>query len=262
VSEILSRRQLLRASTGVALAAGLGAAGLANAAPAAAAGTHDPDLPEVPGMLGDRRANEFWYQFDNVFLYSRSPEIQDAINAIVTYTGAPGEGDLYHAWLTRVTSAGYPGTFATFMAPVADPLRVLSRLQLAVFDKLYHRHDPRLDCAFGDFAQGVLYDPRRLADDAPVHTMDGDPPIGYHLWYVFLRAMMLLDIDAKRWREMAPRVGYAWAVQSVAKPSTTTVNPPLPRQTLHRLGATWLPKSTRRLDVDFQSLPYPSDQTA
>jgi hypothetical protein len=260
VYDNVSRRRLLGLSAGLAAAAGLSVAGpvISPAAASAPAGGH-PELPDVPGMLGNRLANEFWYQFDEVFLFSRDAEIQAAINEIVEYTGTSGEGDLYHTWLGLVTSPGYPRTFLDFMAPVAEPLRLLSRRQLAVVDTYYRRSGgARLDQAFADFGQGVLYDPRRLDVESPVHTMDGDPPIGYHLWYVFQRAMMLLDIDARRWRGIAPRVALAWAVQSEARPSPTTVNPPLPARTLRRLKARWLPRSVRQLDVDFQSLPYPS----
>ena len=35
-------------------------------------------LPPVPGMLGDRRANELWYQLDEISLYHPSQEVQDA----------------------------------------------------------------------------------------------------------------------------------------------------------------------------------------
>jgi hypothetical protein len=35
----------------------------------------DDDLPPVPGMLGDRRANEMWYQFDQVALYQAFQEV-------------------------------------------------------------------------------------------------------------------------------------------------------------------------------------------
>jgi hypothetical protein len=35
-------------------------------------------LPPVPGMLGDRRTNELWYQLDEIALYNPSQKIRDA----------------------------------------------------------------------------------------------------------------------------------------------------------------------------------------
>lgn len=247
-----TRRHLLRAALGVA-AGGLGLAGVPLGTPAAAAGRPEPPLPDVPGMLGDRRANEFWYQVDEVFLYHPTSQVRDAVRAVFE-AGAP---NLYQAWLDLVGSPEYPGNFIALMAPVEESLRLLSRLELDLFDTYYRRHDPRLTQAFADFGQGVLYDPRRLADEQPVHTMDGDPPAAYHFWHVVLRAKMLLGVDAQRWREVAPLVGFAWAVQSVARPSNVTVNPPLPHRTLRRLAAGWLHRTPERLDHDFQSFPYP-----
>jgi hypothetical protein len=259
MSKDLSRRQILQTSLGAAALAGLGLAGMAHGTPAAAAPADRPrqEFPDVPGMLGDRRANEFWYQFDEAFLYKKSRELQDAFNAIFAVTGGVGESDLYQVWLHRVGKPDYPHNFTAIMAPVREPLQVVSRLQLAVFDSFYWRHDPRLITAFADFAQGVLYDPRRLAVQEPVHTMNGDPPVGYHVWHVLLRAMMFLGIDRQRWGEMDPRIGFGWAVQTVAHPDEYAVNPPLPHRTVRRLAASWLSRTPERLDIDFQSFPYP-----
>lgn len=258
MSTTFSRRCILRTSLAVAAGAGLGQVAAAYDTPAAATSRGDdhpaPSLPDVPGMLGDRRANEFWYQLDEVFLYRPSPEVRDAVMAIFA---AGGERDLYRMWLDLVTSPAYPGNFIAMMAPVREQLRLVSELELALFDSFYHRHDPRLTRLFADFGQGLLYDPRRLADGQPVHTMDGDPPAAYHFWHVLLRAKMVLGIDRERWREMAPRVGFAWAVQSFARPSNVEANQPLPHDAVRRLAASWLPRTPQRLDADFQSFPYP-----
>jgi hypothetical protein len=253
----IARRRFLRASVGGALAlAGLGPA-LPALGAGASGGNPRPELPEIPGMHGDRLANEFWYQFDELFMYDVTPEVADAFTAIDVYCASVQEGIAW-AWLTRVGQPGYPGTYADWARPIAAPLRTLSRLQFGVFDTYYRRHDPRLDRSFGDFGQGVLYDPRRLSVGEPVHTGFGDPPetVGYLFWWVHLRAMMMLGIDTQRWREMAPRVAYAWAVQEVAKPSHQVVNPPLPERTLRRLAATWLTRSVRQLDDTFAEFPY------
>jgi hypothetical protein len=263
MSNQLDRRQVLRASASAAVLAGLAAVG---AAPARAAdhgrhGEHeDPELPDVPGMLGDRRANEVWYQLDEAALYKVSPELLDAYKAIGRHVGGSIEREFRTTWLTMSKSPGYPGNYASFMAPIKGPLTVVSRMQLGVFDQLYRHHDPRLVAAFAFFGQGVLYDPRRESVRSPVHTMNslpGMPPVGYHTWHAYMRAMMLLGIDRHRWEAFAPLNGFAWALASVAKPNSQTVSPPLPRKVVLELATSWLPRRARRLDADFQSVPYP-----
>jgi hypothetical protein len=113
-----------------------------------------------------------------------------------------------------------------------------------------------------DFGQGVLYDPRR-PEGQKVHLMDYtndvEPPGGYHVWHSINRAMMLLDIDAVRWRLIDPLVGLGWAVQSIAKPAMDSPdNPRLDPRLLARLAVQWLPRSPAQLDVEFDSIPYPT----
>jgi len=115
--------------------------------------------------------------------------------------------------------------------------------------------------AFIDFGQGVLYDPRR-PEGQKVHLMDYtndvEPPGGYHVWHSINRAMMLLDIDALRWRLIDPLVGLTWAVQSIAKPAMDSPdNPRLDPRLLLRLQLQWLPRTPTQLDTAFDSIPYP-----
>ncbi|GAA0596390.1 hypothetical protein [Streptomyces crystallinus] len=251
----IGRRQTLRAALAAGLVAGVGTAGT-GVARAAGPGTGGPggQLPPVPGMLGDRLANEFWYVFDDVTLFSRAQELDDAYTAIRTYAGGL-ERPIIEAWADRYGQPGYPGTFRDWMAPITEQLRLVSQVQLGVVDRFYRRHDPRLVTAFAGFGQGTLYDPRRPVDALLVHTMNGEA--GYHAWHVYARAMALLGIDRRRWEEIGPLVGFAWALQSIAKPSTHLPNPPLPPRTVLRQAAYWLPRSLERQDADFLSYPYP-----
>jgi hypothetical protein len=258
MSTQMSRRGLLRAGLGAAAVAGLGVGGLATGSPAFA-DCPDSQLPEVPGMLGDRRANEFWYQFDQTTLFARSQEVTDAFIAIQRYVaGAGQETTFIQAWLDMAASSDYPANFTAYVEPLRQPMQTLSTVEATIFDTYYRRRDPRLVGAFGDFAQGVLYDPRRLDVGAPVHTMNGDPPIGYPFWHVFMRSMMFLDIDRQRWRELAPLNAFAWQVQTLAKPDEQAVNPPLPRRTVRELAETWLPRGMAELDVAFRGFPFPA----
>ncbi|OAR26365.1 hypothetical protein A8W25_13160 [Streptomyces sp. ERV7] len=254
----IGRRQTLRAALAASVVAGVGAGGIGSARAAgreaAEPGGYGGQLPPVPGMLGDRLANEFWYVFDDVTLFHRSPELDDAYTAIRTYAGGL-EAPVIAAWSSRYGRPGYPGTFRDWMAPVAEQLRLISKVQLGVVDRFYRRHDPRLVTAFAGFGQGTLYDPRRPDEALTVHTMNGEA--GYHAWHVYARAMALLGIDRWRWEEIGPLVGFAWALQSIAKPSTRSPNAPLPPRTVARQAAYWLPRSMERQDADFLSYPYP-----
>lgn len=82
----MDRRSALRAALGVAGAAA--AASLVGAVPAEAHGRHHPLLPDVPGMVGDRWANEFWYQYDEISYFTPTQEMKDAVAAIVTPSAA------------------------------------------------------------------------------------------------------------------------------------------------------------------------------
>jgi hypothetical protein len=132
----------------------------------------------------------------------------------------------------------------------------LSRLELDAFDAFYQPDSRQFVEAFSFFGQGVLFDPRRADVQDEVHTMGALP--FYHGWHAYLRAMMFLDINRDRWVTIDPVVAFAWAVQSTAKPSTRVVNPALPRETIARLAASWLPRSPQRLDHDFRSMPEPA----
>ncbi|MDT0387737.1 hypothetical protein [Streptomyces dubilierae] len=253
----LGRRQVLRTSLGGAAAVGLGAGGLLVAAPGATAAPARPgrdEFPDVPGMLGDRRANELWYQFDEVTLYNSTPELEQAYADIATALGDKWERAIFDTWMSMAKSPDYPRNFTEYVSPIRGPLQILSATQLGVFDTFYRPYGRGLVGAFADFAQGVLNDPRRAR---PVHTMNGNPPPGYHIWFIFMRAMMLLGIDCHRWERIAPINAMAWAVQTIAKPDQWNVKEPLPRATVAREAAKWLPRGVARLDRDFQSYPYP-----
>ncbi|MFI0371948.1 hypothetical protein ACH35V_29130 [Actinomadura sp. 1N219] len=259
------RRQVLQRALGVTAATMLGGGGLAAGAPSAAAGALSagalsagavsagagPEFPPVPGMLGDRRANELWYRFDDVTMFNQPQQLKDAYAALAEALGEKWQRAVVLEWLEVIKSGDYPRDFVSYVAAARRPLQVLSRVQLDVFDAFYPPGSPALVSAFRWFGEGVLYDPRRKG----VHTMDGDPPMPYRTWHIFARAMMFLEIDRPRWRALIPLNAFASAVQLAAKPNPNRVNPPLPRETVRRLAASWLPRTPERLDIDFRSFP-------
>ena len=259
----LDRRQFLGLSA--TMAAGAGVIGLAGPASAQDIRDHDwpPDpalnLPPVPGMLGDRRANEMWYQLDQKTLYDPVPGIVPAYLNINSYAAAKGGVDVgpLVAWLETYRAPGYPETFRDWSIPIQEPLAVISNVLISNFDEFYARNSPNLTRAFAYFAEGVLYDPRRIATGDPVHTMEDDPPIPYPIWYAYARAMMLTGSSPSRWREIVKLIGFACALQMIAKPDQTKVNPPQPPSVVRATATAMLPLGIRELDAYFAAFPYP-----
>ncbi|MFI2415429.1 hypothetical protein [Streptomyces sp. NPDC018947] len=251
------RRRALRGGLALAGAAGLALSAPGTLARAAASRRDGHGLPPVPGMLGDRLANEFWFQFDEATYFRQTPQLADAYATIAAHVGGNPLTGVRDAWVRTGTASGYPETYATFLRPVREPLRVISRTQVRVFRTYYgHRRD-RILAAMSDFAQGVLFDPRRAPVQSEVHTMDGDPPLAYHTWHAYQLASVLFDIDRRFWTAMIPVNGFSWALQLIAAPSTRTVNPALPRETVARVAASWLPRGVRRVDADLLALHRP-----
>lgn len=243
----MDRRTLLKLSA-VGVGATLLAPGVATAAGA---------LPPIPGMLGDRVANEMWFQFDDALLYHARQEVLDAYAVLSAHVGVPNFVDGFRdKWLELSVSPDYPGNYAAFAAPVRPQLKLLSELELTYFDRFYQPNSVAFVDAFGYFGQGVLFDPRRADIQQEVHTMV--PVTNYHGWHAYVRAMMFLDINVDRWARIDPVIAFAWAVQSTAKPSAHVPNPGLPYRTVAKLAGSWLPRSPEQLDKDFHSMPYPA----
>ncbi|MEU5881427.1 hypothetical protein [Spirillospora sp. NPDC047279] len=275
----LDRRALLTRST-VAAAAGLGAVvagSAAGAGPAWAAGPlaptggarlqaddpqlpgPNPPIPDVPGMKGDARANEFWYRLDQYSYFNPPASWQALFKAVGEKVGpVPSWRKL---WLEHVQRDDYRSSYAALWAPARAELAEMSRIQKLFFDAYYRRYPSKLLVCFAQMAQGELYDPR-LPDGYKLHTMD--PPSGgteaYHRWHVIIRAQVFLGIDAAWWSAIDRLVGYAWAAQSVAQPvKDSPDNPGLPKDVDAGLKRSWLPRTSEQLDAAFVSFPYPSD---
>ncbi|MYW67591.1 Tat pathway signal sequence domain protein [Streptomyces sp. SID8379] len=257
----MDRRGALRAALGVAGAAAT--ATLIGAAPAQAhgsAGRHHRGLPDVPGLVGDRWANEFWYEYDEMSYYTPTQEMQDAVEAITTPFG--GFTKTYDAWVETRKSGRYPRSWYELVKPNKDAFEVLSREQIKVFDKFYG-HDPRgLVFAFQEYGQGTLFDPRR-PDGQKVHMMNYTPPEpthAYHRWHPYLASFALLGIEARWWTHINRLAGVAWELQSYALPITDKPdNPHLPRHTVQRITTKWLRRDRAALDRAFDNAPFPAD---
>ncbi|MFH9009350.1 hypothetical protein ACH4E5_39745 [Streptomyces afghaniensis] len=243
------RRRVLRGGLGLIGAAGLGLSAQAGSARAADGRPDEPRLPPVPGMLGDRVANEFWYEFDEATYFQQTPQLKEAYAALAEHVGGNPLTGVRDLWVRTAAAPGYPESFAASLRPVREALRVVSRTQVDVFHRFYAGSPEGILATMSYFAQGVLFDPRRAPVQSEVHTMNGDPPLAYHTWHAYQYASVLLGVDRRFWAAMIPVNSFAWALQLIAKPDTRKVNPPQPRTTVRRVAASWLPLDVRQVDA-------------
>lgn len=258
--ENIARRRMLGGALGAGAVIGLGmlrATAPAAAAEAAALACPDPAIPVVPGMSGNPRANQCWYELDEVGLYKPSQEFIDAAVAVGRALGNPDiEIAMAELWRNTRLAGTYPDSFISAVAPVREALKVLADTEASVFYQYYGCDWPGFVSAMADFGQGILYDPRRPAG-ARVHMMNGNPPPGYLAWHGFNRAFAFLGIAPRYWNRLDPVVAFGWAVQSTAKPVTDAHNPPLPAAVVRELARTWLRRPPGQIDEAFMSFPYP-----
>lgn len=266
----LPRRQFLATVVAAATATGLGVAAGGTAAHGspphgAPHGPHHdaerprgPKLPPVPGMHGDRTANELWYEYERIFYYEASQEILDAYQAIGEPIGGRVE-NLFQLYRLSRQSGTYPDSFFSRVEPARDAYALLSRLQLETLDRFY-RNDRQLTMAFLYMGEGSLYDPR-MPEGFKVHMMNvgpnGEPATGWHIWHATNRAMTMLGIDVDRWSTIDWMVGIGWEAHAIAQPATDAINPPLPRRVAQRVIRNWWRRSPEEMDDAFDSFPDP-----
>jgi hypothetical protein len=200
-------------------------------------------------------ATQFWFDFDDHFLFNPTPEILDA------YTAIRGLNFIPTRWREHRRSGTYPDGFIADVEPLRDGLAVLSGEQLAIIRRHFGDDEDAMRRAFEAFGQGILFDDRR-PPGFKVHMMDSsgpaNPPIGYHRWHPIIRAVIFLGIDAAEWGAVDRLVGLAWAIHSEATPVQDTRNPGLSQERLEELRGVWLGKSLEELDDAFDSFPFPT----
>jgi hypothetical protein len=201
---------------------------------------------------------EFWFQFDDRFLFNPTIEIRQLYGQI------QGPDTIRFAWEQARQAGTYPAAFEASIQSMHTALVRLSELQFEVMEAHFTDDLDSLRYAFEDFGQGVLFDDRRNPGDK-IHKMDTggplNPPIGYHRWHPIIRASVIAGGNASLWLEINRFVGLAWAIQSDAKPiEDAPDNPPLAAQRLEELRAIWLNADAEALDRAFDSSPYPSSE--
>ena len=191
-------------------------------------------------------ATNFWFEFDQTFLFNPPVEVQRAFRL------AYPDGDLDS--LVDVVRDTDRSNLTTTVASRSSGLLELARIELKVVDK-YFNNDDDLQLAFEDFGQGVLFD--SLNPRPPgrrVHMMDGSPDdwVGYHRWHAFIRSAVASGADAVRWDAIDRMVALAWAIQSEADPGVDfPANPGLPISRLNLLRSGWMATDIGTLDLAF-----------
>ncbi len=202
----------------------------------------------------DEVANDFWFTYDDHFLFNPPPQVFAAYAAI-------GDLDAPLTQFAETRAAGtFPDDFVTAMQPLRAGLQALSTEQLGIVDRFYDGDPDGLQVAFEHFGYGDLFDDRRHPGNK-VHMMDSsgpaNPPIGYHRWHAIIRATTMLGIDADRWNAIDRLVALGWAIHAEAQPTQDADNPPLPTERLVALRAGWLARTPDELDSAFDTFPFP-----
>ena len=205
---------------------------------------------------------QFWYEFDDRFLFHRTPEVEAAYDKLFDDIGHGF--DLYRNLFDRTRAQGaYPTAFVDEVKKNNRPegLLEISDLQWEVMENHFGNDLVDLRLAFEDFGHGVIYDRRRRVGDK-VHKMDtgGGPPVGYHRWHPIIRAAVLVGVDSTRWLQIDRFVGLAWQIQSVAKPCEDDRNNlRLSKEILDPIREKWLGLDFAKIDEQFDSYPFPPD---
>lgn len=203
--------------------------------------------------------NEFWFELDDHFLFNvdAHPEILDAYGVIAMPDGITNLRAEHRA------NGTYPDGFRADVTPMREALDLLSREQLAIFDRHLGGDPEVVRTAFEEFGQGIHFDDRRPVG-AQIHMMDSsgpaNPAVGYHRWHAIIMAQVLLDIDAQRWTDIDRCVALGWAVQSEAQPvQQFEPNPAMDPARLQTLRERWMGRTLGEIDDAFDSFPYPED---
>jgi hypothetical protein len=207
------------------------------------------------GPAADQVASDFWFTYDDHFLFNPPPQVLAAYAAL-------GDIDAPLTQFTQTRATGtFPADFRTAVEPLRAGLTTLSTEQLSIIDQFYPNDNAALQTAFEHFGCGDLFDDRRPPGNK-VHMMDSsgpaNPPIGYHRWHAIIRAMTELGIDADRWNAIDRFVALAWAIHAETQPTQDADNPPVGDERLAALRTNWLNRTPDELDDAFDAFPFPA----
>jgi hypothetical protein len=212
--------------------------------------------------MANQQAMDFWYEFDNTFLWRRTPEVNAAFEEIFALNPDRALDSVVDLFRGSYAAGTYPESFNASVRAAAKGFHTIATIQLSVMDQHFRADSSALRTAFEDFGQGTLFDPRRAQSPqfhtVRIHMMDGTPDnwAGYHRWHAFIRAGMASGADARRWSAIMQNVALAWSIQTEANPVVDSPNNPglaPARLAMHRQR--WLSANDEELDRVFAAYP-------
>jgi hypothetical protein len=200
-------------------------------------------------------ANDFWYEFDNTFLWFIEEEVDDAMGKA---------GDIETLYTEHRQKGTYPNDYISEVkdnTDRADSIIFLTEKQFGIITKYFENNLQNQQRAFEDFGQGVLYDERPpRPKDRRIHMMDENHR-GYRSWYIFNRTTVLLDAtnNTKIIHQICQYIGLASAIHSEQHPNQSDSagrnpnNPEIDEDILKHLRNTWLSQTFEQLDTSFDN---------
>lgn len=193
----------------------------------------------------------FWYEFDNFFLWDERKDILEARGNIT---------DLDRICKEHKINRTYPMDYINEVKQ--DMKRInsvifLAQKQLDIINKTFGDDMDSQQRAFEDFGQGVLFDerpPRPLNNR--IHMMD-EGQFGFYSWHTFVRTAVLLNHEPERWLNVDRHIGLACAIDIIQQPTQSTNdgnnpnNSEIHPEMLDKLRSFWLPLNFEELDIEF-----------
>lgn len=159
-------------------------------------------------------AIEFWFEFDDFFLFHSSAEIRQAMQTTNPY------GRLVDLFYFHQRNGTLDTDFKKSIEGIKDSIRLLADNIVKLMDKYFKGDTVAEQNAFEMFAQGLLLDngldangqPRRPEGDK-IHMMDSGTE-GFVVFHAFTRAVVLLDLteNKDRWLQIDRHIALAGAI--------------------------------------------------
>ena len=119
---------------------------------------------------------DFWYKFDNFFLFKITPEIRNALNKIEPY-GKLLNTFYYHQEHNTISSGGYKKDLEK--ESMKNEIKIIAEHQLRIIEESFQNNINIESKAFELFAQGLLFDDKLDSNGLPrrprgtkIHMMD------------------------------------------------------------------------------------------
>jgi hypothetical protein len=218
----------------------------------------------------EKTAMDFWYEYDDYFLFHAPMEIQSALQKVDPY------GQLVELFRVHVQNNTLDTEFKSAIQENKEYLRLLSSNVIRIIDKFFDGKNDLQQKAFELFAQGLLFDngvddkgqPRRPSGDK-IHMMDSNV-LGYVVWHAFMRAVNLLDLDTDKdtWLQLDRHIGLGAAILSrlikegrgPQQSDDPNTNKPIEDEMISELRKTWLDLNYKDIDSKITQLEQPDAQ--